>query len=281
MDGWDRVRKEENVRLSTVIMLGLALVFGVASVYLSRNWLERQAHRAPVIVTQAPREAEPAQAREPQETIVVAAAPMKFGAEMRPDNLKEIAWPSSALPDGAYRHVSDIFSREGRRVALAQIEVNEPVLATKVSNPGQKATLSAVIAEGMKAVTVRVDDVNGVAGFVTPGDKVDVLLTRTQDEGGAITEMLVEFARVLAVDQVVEQRSETPTIPKAVTLEVETAAAQKVAFASSVGKISLVLRRAGEVATAEERSRRSREATVAVGRGTKWQEYAVRSEATH
>lgn len=258
-------------------MLALALVFGAAAIFLSRNWLERQAHRAPVPVAAAPAAAAPAPAA-PGTTIVVAAAPLKFGAEVRPEHLKEIAWSSETVPAGTFSNRQDIFGREGKRVALAQIEVNEPVLMTKISNPGQRATLSAVISEGMRAVTVRVDDVNGVGGFVTPGDKVDVIMTRSQDEGGAITEMVAELARVLAVDQAVEQRSETPTVPKAVTIEVEDAVAQKVAFAASVGKISLMLRRAGE--NADARFKRARETTIAVGRGTKWQEYAVRSEAT-
>lgn len=213
----------------------------------------------------------------PSNTIVVAATGLKFGAEVKPENLKEIGWSSSEVPSGAFRTVREIFGREGKRVALAQVEINEPLLASKISNPGQKATLSAVIAEGMRAVTVRVDDVNGVAGFVTPGDKVDVIMTRVLDEGGAITEMVAELARVLAVDQAVEQRSEAPTVPKAVTIEVEDAVAQKVAFAASVGKISLMLRRAGDVS--DVKFRRARETTITVGRGGKAQEYAVQTEA--
>lgn len=277
MTGKGTRRRNTALRPNTIIMLALALVFGAAAVFLSRNWLERQAHRAPPAAQTQVAEAVSQPAR-PGRTIVVAAAALKFGAEVRPEHLKEIAWSAETVPAGTFSSVQEIFSRDGKRVALGQIEVNEPVLATKISNPGQRATLSAVIAEGMRAVTVRVDDVNGVGGFVTPGDKVDVIMTRAQDEGGAITEMVAELARVLAVDQAVEQRSEAPTVPKAVTIEVEDQVAQKVAFAASVGKISLVLRRAGE--TSDARFRRAREATVAVGRGTKWQEYAVRSETT-
>jgi pilus assembly protein CpaB len=258
-------------------MLALALVFGAAAVFLSRNWLERQAHRAPAAVV-AQAAAAPAPVAAHGTTLVVAATALKFGAEIRPELLKAIAWSADTAPEGTFRSVEEIFSRDGKRVALGQIEVNEPLLASKISNPGQKATLSAVIAEGMRAVTVRVDDVNGVGGFVTPGDKVDVIMTRTQDEGAPLTEMVTELARVLAVDQTVEQRSDAPMVPKAVTIEVEDAVAQRVALAASVGKISLVLRRAGEVA--DNRERRAREATIAVGRGTKRQEYAVRSEAT-
>lgn len=270
-------RRNNPLRPNTIIMLVLALVFGGAAVFLSRNWLERQAHRAPVPVAVAQPTVAAAPAEAPGATLVVAATALKFGAEIRPEALKEIPWSASAVPAGAYRSISDVMSREGKRVALAQIEVNEPLLAVKVSNPGQKATLSAVISEGMRAVTIRVDDVNGVGGFVTPGDGVDVILTRTQDEGGAITEMVAELARVLAVDQSVEQRSEVPVTPKVVTIEVEDSVAQKVAFAASVGKISLVLRRAGEAT--DGKTTRTREAKVTVGRGTKSQEYAVRSEA--
>ncbi|MEJ1159514.1 Flp pilus assembly protein CpaB [Prosthecomicrobium sp. N25] len=260
------------MRTNTIVMLLLALVFGAAAVFLSQTWLERQAEkRMRTIEATAPRELATS-------TVVVAAKDLAFGTEVTAAALKEIAWPAEAVPLGVFRTVAEMFQQPGRRMALAAISANEPLLQAKVSGPGQRATLSAVIDEGMKAVTVRVDEVNGVAGFVLPGDRVDVLLTRHQGEGDAITEVLVERARVLAIDQSFDQRAEKPSIPKAVTLEVHSGIAQKVAFASSVGTISLVLRPAGEVESAVVRSQRIRQATVSVSRATKRQEYGVRSE---
>jgi pilus assembly protein CpaB len=260
------------LRTNTIVMLLIALVFGAAAVFMSQTWLDRQAEkRMRTIEVQAPQSAATS-------TIVVAARDLHFGTEVAADTLKEIAWPAEAVPAGAFRTVAEVYTQPGRRVALAAISANEPLLMGKLSGPGQRATLSAVIDEGMKAVTVRVDEVNGVAGFVLPGDRVDVLLTRQQGEGEAITEVLVERARVLAIDQSFDQRAEKPSVPKAVTIEVQSGIAQKVAFASSVGTISLVLRPAGEAEAVGGRAPRIRQATVSVSRATKRQEYGVRSE---
>jgi pilus assembly protein CpaB len=127
---------------------------------------------------------------------------------------------------------------------LTAIEANEPILASKITGSGQRATLSAMLQDGMKAVTVRVNDVVGVAGFVLPRDRVDVVLTRQQDRMVAAAAVVLQNVRVLAIDQTADERAEKPSIAKAVTLEVEVTAAQKLALASTVG--SLALRKAGE-----------------------------------
>jgi pilus assembly protein CpaB len=94
----------------------------------------------------------------------------------------------------------------------------------------------------MKAVTIRVNDVEGVAGFVLPGDHVDVVLTRQQDKTAA-SDVVLQNVKVLAIDQIADERAEKPSIAKAVTLEVEVTAAQKLALAATVGTLSLALRR--------------------------------------
>ena len=130
---------------------------------------------------------------------------------------------------------------------------NEAVLASKITGPGQRATLSAVLGEGMKAVTIRVNDVEGVAGFVLPGDHVDIVLTRQIDKENATNDVVIENARVLAIDQSADSLSFKPSVVKAVTLEVDVADAQKLALASSVGTLSLLLRKAGEMSAANTR----------------------------
>jgi pilus assembly protein CpaB len=146
---------------------------------------------------------------------------------------------------------------KGKRIVLAPIEPNEPVLAAKITGPGERATLSAVIHPGMKAVTVRVNDVEGVAGFILPGDRVDVMLTRRAGDGGGnkdgTTDLVVQNVPVLAIDQLADQRSDKPTLAKAVTLEVDTVDAQKLTLSAQLGVLSLALRKAGEAATAESR----------------------------
>src|SRR5262249_8217490 len=111
--------------------------------------------------------------------------------------------------------------------------------------PGQRASLSALIKEGMTAVTVRVNEILGVAGFVLPGDRVNVLLTRSDKDRGQYTDVLMQDVRVLAVNQLADDKTEKPMVAKAVTLEVSMEDAQKLVLAANVGNISLTLRQAG------------------------------------
>jgi pilus assembly protein CpaB len=185
----------------------------------------------------------------------------------------------------------------GRRVALAAIEPNEPILAAKVTGPGQRATLSALLRDGLKAVTIRVNDVDGVGGFVLPGDRVDVALTRQVDKTSASADVVLQNARVLAIDQLADERLENPKVVKAVTLEVDLVGAQKLSLAASVGSLSLMLRKAGEVdgeftrritlsdlGTASVPAAKVRAdadmATVAVRRAATREEYSVPVEGT-
>jgi pilus assembly protein CpaB len=227
-------------------MIGFAVVFGLLAVFIAQVWLNDQA---------AMRAKSMQSDKKPlaTQTVVVANKPLRFGAVLDASTLKEMPWPQGALPAGAFHKIKDILAG-GRRVVLTAIEANEPVLAVKITGAGERATLSALVHKGMKAVTIRVNDVGGVGGFVLPGDRVDVVLTRQIDKGSATTEVVLQNARVLAVDQTADDRAAKATVAKSVTLEVSTVEAQKVWLASSVGNLSLLLRRAGE--TAESKTRK-------------------------
>jgi len=227
------------VRKNTIVMVAIAVVFGLIAVFVAQSWLNYQAELSRRTV--APKE-KPVATR----TIVVATGPLRFGTHISPDSLREVAWPEEAIPAGTFGSIAEL-SSGGKRIVLASIERNEPILRAKITGPGQKATLSAVIQDGMRAVTVRVNDVEGVAGFVLPGDHVDVLLTRQQERTTGMNDVVLQNARVLAVDQLADDASDRPTVVKAVTIEVDTTGAQKVALASSLGNLSLMLRRAGEL----------------------------------
>lgn len=220
-------------------MIAVAAVFGLLAVFATRSWLNSQAE-ARLRSLEANRGA-PVAAR----TVVVAARPLRYGHELSREVLREQPWHAETLPSGAFARISDVLG-EGKRVVLSPIEPNEPVLALKITGPGQRATLSALVGPGMKAVTIRVNDVDGVGGFVLPGDRVDVVLTRQTDKEQASTQVLLQDVRVLAVDQVADERAANPMIPKAVTLEVDIASGQKLSLAASVGSLSLLLRKAGE-----------------------------------
>jgi pilus assembly protein CpaB len=227
------------VRASTLVMIGFAAVFGLLAVFIAQSWLNSQSEMRMRNI-EANKTAPTA-----IKTIVVAAKPLRYGNELTAEALREIPWSQDAVPKGAFNKISEILSG-GKRVVLAPIEANEPVLALKVTGPGQRATLSSLVEEGMKAVTIRVNDVEGVGGFVLPGDRVDVVLTRQTDKDKASTEIVLQNTRVLAVDQSADVSSDRPTVAKAVTLEVSTDQAQRIWLASSVGNLSLLLRKAGE-----------------------------------
>ena len=270
------------MRTSTIVMIGFAVLFGLLAVFLAQTWLNNQADER-MRSLEAQRKAAP-----PERTMVVAAKPLRFGDELAAAALREVPWPQEALPPGAFAKISDLTA--SRRVVVLPMEANEAVLASKITGPGQRATLSAVIGEGMKAVTIRVNDVEGVAGFVLPGDHVDVVLTRQSDKDNASNDIVVQNVRVLAVDQQAHARTEKAAVVKAVTLEVSETDAQKLSLAAAVGTMSLLLRKAGE--TDETRPLRvtltdlwkassqpsSRYVTVNVQRAMKQESYSVPAE---
>lgn len=265
------------MRASTIVMIGFAVLFGLLAVFIAQSWLNSQAEmRMKSLEAQKKPVA--------TQTIVVAAKPLRYGMELSAPMLREIAWSEEAMPTGAFSSISDLL-KGGKRVVLSAIEQNEPVLAVKVTGSGQRATLSSLVKDGMKAVTIRVNDVEGVGGFVLPGDRVDVVMTRQIDKNEASTEVVLQNTRVLAIDQVADERADKPTVAKAVTLEVSTGGAQKLWLAASVGNLSLLLRKAGE--TGAESTRRvtlsdlngegseTNVKKIVVTRGTDRQEYTV------
>jgi len=222
-------------------MVAFAVVFGLLAVFVAQSWLDSAAENR---LRSLNAKNKPMTTR----TIVVAAKPLRFGNELSAQNLREIPWPDTDLPNGSFGKIADVLT--GKRVVLTPLEVNEPVLGTKITGPGQRATLSSMLRDGLKAYTVRVNDVDGVAGFVLPGDRVDVALTRQVDKAFATTDIVLQNARVLAVDQVADERTEKPSVAKAVTLEVDVVGAQKLSLSATIGSLSLVLRKAGD-STAE------------------------------
>lgn len=233
------------MRTSTFVMIGFAVLFGLLAVFLAQIWLNNQADERLKSID-AQRKAAP-----PARSIVVASKPLRFGDELTSGALHEMPWPENALPAGAFGKIADLTS--GKRVVLMPIDVNEAVLASKITGPGQRATLSAMLSDGMKAVTIRVNDVEGVAGFVLPGDRVDILLTRTGEKNNAVNDVVIQDVRVLAVDQLADQRADKPSVVKAVTIEVDPTEGQKVALAATVGTLSLLLRKAGDAVAGDTR----------------------------
>src|SRR5450631_3943712 len=267
-------------------MTGFAVVFGLLAVFIAQVWLNNQAS---IQAKNFEANKKPMATR----TIVVAKEPLRFGTEISAAMLQEVSWPAEAVPTGAFANINDIVSG-GRRIVLTALEANEPVLALKITGAGQRATLSALVKPGMKAVTIRVNDIDGVGGFVQPGDHVDVVLTRQIEKGSATSEVVLQNTRVLAIDQSADDRAFKAAVAKSVTLEVGTVEAQKVWLASSVGNLSLLLRKAGETAETKTRkitlndlsgnepvsSGKDATTTVVVTRASAKQEYTVPVEGS-
>ena len=229
------------MRGNTLVMLIIALVFGAISVFLANIWLKGQTNPATPQVSVAPATVETS-------TIVVAYRDLAFGEILQTEMLREIPWPKSSIPDGAFAKIADII-QDGNHVVLSSLSPNEPVLKWKISGAGARASLSAIVTPGMRAVTIRLNDVGGVAGFVLPGDRVDMLYTRGGNgtDSSSTTDVLLQNIRFLAVYQIADQKKSDPVNAKNATVEVTAFDSQKIALAQSTGTLSLTLRAAGSV----------------------------------
>ena len=214
-----------NVR--TLLMLLVAALAGLAAVVLASRWMVQQSADSTV-------------------KVAVATADINLGQRLAPEFAKLVDWPRESLPPGA---MSDLKSIDGR-VTKASVMRGEPILEAKLTPAGTKGGLSAVIAEGKRAITVRVNDVVGVAGFALPGSFVDIIVNTQKDaartDAGqpeqSISKIVLEKILVLAVAQEVNRDETKPKVVNAVTLEVSPEEAEKLDLARSVGALSLVLR---------------------------------------
>ncbi|MDU8913271.1 Flp pilus assembly protein CpaB [Aestuariicoccus sp. MJ-SS9] len=225
------------MRFSTIVSLLIAILLAGAAVYGAQTWLSTE--RAQLMSLLQQQQSAP-QEEAPKDTIVVASEPIQFGELINSTNVREIEWSGSLKPDGHFVKIEDLVigeSDETARFALTSIAIGEPVLTSKVTIPGQRAKLSTALAPGKKAVSIRVNDVLGVAGFVLPGDRVDVLLTR-----GNFVDVLLQGVKVLAIDQKSDERQDNPSVVRTVTFEVNTEEAQKLVLGAQVGTLSLTLR---------------------------------------
>ncbi|WP_053239472.1 Flp pilus assembly protein CpaB [Pleomorphomonas koreensis] len=225
------------MRANFKVMIVLALVCGGGAVWAGGRWLDAaSAARLREIEAERPAVS--------FATLVVATEPLRFGAMLDRGAVKEIPWPAGDLPPGAFSTTDQLF-KDGDRAVLFPLEPGEPLLAAKLTGPGERAALSRLISDGNRAVTLRVNDVAGVGGLVLPGDRVDVVLTTAE-----VAEVILQDVRILSIDQMADEKAAEPVLAHTVTVEASPEAAQKLVLAQSVGSLSLVLRRAGEVRAA-------------------------------
>ena len=209
----------------SLTMLIIALLAGLAAVVLAVKWIQQQGQQG-------------------GNKIAVAVVDIQLGSRLTPELVQLVDWPLGSVPEGAF---SDPKALDGRvvRTSLAR---GEPPLESKLAPVGSRGGLSAVVGDGKRAITVRVNDVIGVAGFALPGNYVDIMVN-TQSEGSknndkdrAISKIVLEHILVLAVAQEAGRDETKPKVVNAVTLEVSPEQAEKIDLARSVGTLSLVLR---------------------------------------
>jgi len=207
-----------DVRQSTIITLGASVAFGVFAVFLARGWINDAIRDE--YSRRGPSPAQPSSHSIATIPVVVVDADMNFGDVLSPALLKIVDYPAEAVPVGVYESLNNIFVDTNQNtVVLRHMARNEPVLD------------SVLISEGMRAVSVRVNEVAGVAGFIMPGDFVDVLYTRddtTRRNGNNLkSDILLQNVKVLGIDQDLNDMASTPSVAKTVTLEVANIDAQK------------------------------------------------------
>ena len=208
-----------------LIMMIAAVIAGLGAVVIGARWLSQQASGS-------------------ANKLVVAVSDIDLGSRLTPAMLKAVEWPAGSMPKGAFTTPAELDSRV-LRVSLLS---GEPVLESKLAPKGSTGGLSAVVKEGKRAMTVRVNDVIGVAGFALPGNYVDIIIN-TQEENAktgnkdqAISKIVLEQILVLAVAQEVARDETKPKVVSAVTVEVTPEQAEKLDLARSVGTLSLMLR---------------------------------------
>lgn len=210
--------------IKAIGLLVLALIIGLAAAVYAAGWVSKQANIA-------------------SNKVVVAAIDIELGSKINPQMLTVTDWPSGSVPPGAFTDIKELQDR----VVKVGVLRGEALLERKLAPAGTQGGLSAVIAEGKRAMTVRVNDVVGVAGFALPGNYVDVMVNAQQDkakgeENRQISKTVLEHVLVLAVAQESSRDDTKPKVVSAVTLELSPEDSEKLDLARSVGTLSLVLR---------------------------------------
>lgn len=229
------------MRVVTIVSLAASAVLGLGALFVAKIALPNASSAA----------RSPTRVEAVGEPLVVASRAIKYGEKLDAGMLKIIKVPANAVPDGAFTTVAQALAadRGGAPVALTPIADREALLPTKLSGPGARPSVAAEVSEGMRAYTLKVNDASGVGGHALPGDHVDVVLMRdltpTGEQRNFISYVVVQNARVLGVDLNADPTSNKPATPNTATIEVTVEDSQKLSIASTLGQLSLALRRNG------------------------------------
>lgn len=229
------------------VIFGLVLLAGVGlaggAVYMAKDYIgQYQAELARAQQMQS--------AIVPTQTVFVASRALTYGDQLSADDVRPVTWPVDAIPAGAFTDMAVLFPEdtEETRLIVRAMEVDEAILAVKVTEPGEDIGLTTRLEKGMRAFAIRVDVASGVSGFLRPGDKVDVYWTGSVTEQGGredVTKLIQSAVRLIAVDQIDNQLNGA-RIARTVTVAAKPEQVAALAQAQSTGKLSLSLVGAGD-----------------------------------
>jgi pilus assembly protein CpaB len=218
---------EESIMIKkrTATLFVLSVAFAVGAAWIANNWIAAQQPNAT------------AKGEAAGTPVVLASLQIPYGQPIEERHLKVVMMPDQVAPSNSFQTVDELVGK----VSTAYILPDEVIRKERVAEHVEGATLAALIEPNMRAMTVRVDDVVGVAGFLLPGNKVDVIATRKVGKG-VVSETVLKDIKVLAVDQTARTEKNEPVVVRAVTLEVEPKQAEMLAKARDEGRIQLTLR---------------------------------------
>jgi pilus assembly protein CpaB len=215
------------------VWLVMAGFFGLVATFMAVGWLKGQSQQAP-----------------PMTPVVVAGKDIGVAMPLAPDHLAVRSWPPGHLPKGSFARVEDVKDR----VAVFPFEAGEPILESKLAPQGMVPGLTALVSARKRAMTVKVDEASGVAGFLAPEHRVDVVVTINRGEYSKepVSKVVLQNLKVLGTGQKIEKRpGEKPQVVPTVTLEVSPEEGERLALASQEGYLSLVLRSQNDQALVE------------------------------
>ena len=206
------------------LLLMISLLLAVFAAWVANNWIKARANSTPAA---------------PMDHVITAAIDIPLGTKIEQRHLSMIDMIAGKTPSGSFHEYADVIGK----VTSSGVIAGEILLAPRLAESGAGSALAAVVATNMRAVTVRVDDVVGVAGFLLPGNHVDIIETERDNLGNKVkAQTILSNVKVLAVDQTAASDSSQPMVVRAVTLEVTPADAEVLLKGKTAGSIQLALR---------------------------------------
>lgn len=221
------------------MVFGLVLVLGLAlagfAVYMAQGFIgQTQAELAKERAMRA--------RMGPLVEVYVVNKPLNYGDPLTKDDVQKILWPQNALPDGTFAEEEALFPAEGKepRFVLRQFEKFEPVLAVKVTEPGEAAGLTGMLEKGQRAFTIKFDDTSGASRYLQPGNNVDVYWTGSSDAGNEVTQLIETSLAIIAVDRATGKDAETAA-PKTMTVAASPEQVARLTQGQATGQLSVAL----------------------------------------